>query len=163
MNGVLAVFNLLPAAPLDGGRVVQALVWWRTGDRDRAEGTAARGGQVLGILLIALGWISVLRGVFGGLWLAVIGFFLVVVAGAELTPRTAGPGPARSESGRRHVQSRGDLPGMVHRGALRRRRGPADPPLDPRPDRLRRTPQRPPAASPARSDPRRAAADTARA
>ncbi|MFE7765941.1 site-2 protease family protein [Streptomyces sp. NPDC057438] len=83
VNGVLAVFNLLPAAPLDGGRVVQALVWWRTGDRDRAEGTAARGGQVLGILLIVLGWISVLRGVFGGLWLAVIGFFLVVVAGAE--------------------------------------------------------------------------------
>ncbi|MFI6012620.1 site-2 protease family protein [Streptomyces sp. NPDC051243] len=83
VNGVLGVFNLLPAAPLDGGRLVQALVWWRTGDRDRAEGAAARGGQVLGILLIALGWISVLRGVFGGLWLAVIGFFLVIVAGAE--------------------------------------------------------------------------------
>ncbi|MER5209581.1 site-2 protease family protein [Streptomyces sp. NPDC002838] len=83
VNVVLGVFNLLPAAPLDGGRVVQALVWWRTGDRDRAERAAARGGQVLGILLIALGWISVLRGVFSGLWLAVIGLFLVIVASAE--------------------------------------------------------------------------------
>ncbi|MGW6906710.1 site-2 protease family protein [Streptomyces sp. NPDC054940] len=83
VNVLLGVFNLLPAAPLDGGRVVQALVWWRTGDRDRAERAAARGGQILGILLIALGWIAVLRGAFGGLWLALVGFFLVIVAGAE--------------------------------------------------------------------------------
>jgi Zn-dependent protease len=83
VNVVLGVFNLLPAAPLDGGRVVQALVWWRTGDRDRAERAAARGGQVLGILLIGLGWLSILRGTFGGLWLAVIGFFVLIVAGAE--------------------------------------------------------------------------------
>ncbi|WP_149827305.1 site-2 protease family protein [Streptomyces tailanensis] len=83
VNVVLGVFNLLPAAPLDGGRVVQALMWWRTGDRDRAERAAARSGQVLGMLLIALGWIAVLRGAFGGLWLAVIGFFVVIVAGAE--------------------------------------------------------------------------------
>jgi Zn-dependent protease len=83
VNGVLAVFNLLPAAPLDGGRVVQALMWWRTGDRDRAERAAARSGQVLGILLIAGGWISVLRGSWSGLWLAALGFFVVFVAGAE--------------------------------------------------------------------------------
>jgi Zn-dependent protease len=83
VNLVLCVFNLLPAAPLDGGRVVQALMWWRTGDRDRAERAAARSGQVLGILLIALGWISVLRGALSGLWLAVIGFFVMIVASAE--------------------------------------------------------------------------------
>ncbi|MET8677016.1 site-2 protease family protein [Streptomyces sp. NPDC004647] len=82
-NFVLGVFNLLPAAPLDGGRVVQAVMWWRTGDRDRAERAAARSGQVLGILLIAVGWISVLRGALGGLWLAVIGFFVMIVANAE--------------------------------------------------------------------------------
>lgn len=83
VNAVLGVFNLLPAAPLDGGRVVQALMWWRTGDRDRAERAAARSGQILGILLIAVGWISVLRGALSGLWLAVIGFFVLIVANAE--------------------------------------------------------------------------------
>jgi Zn-dependent protease len=82
-NLLLGVFNLLPAAPLDGGRVVQAAMWWRTGDRERAERAAGHSGQVLGILLIALGWISVLRGAFGGLWLALIGFFIVIVANAE--------------------------------------------------------------------------------
>jgi Zn-dependent protease/CBS domain-containing protein len=83
VNCVLAVFNLLPAAPLDGGRVVQAVMWWRTGDRDRAERAAARSGQVLGILLIGVGWISVLYGVWSGLWMAVLGFFVLIVAGAE--------------------------------------------------------------------------------
>ncbi|WP_028814991.1 site-2 protease family protein [Streptomyces flavidovirens] len=83
VNFVLGVFNLLPAAPLDGGRVVQALMWWRTGDRDRAERAAARSGQVFGFLLIAAGWISVLRGAFGGLWLMIIGFFIMIVANAE--------------------------------------------------------------------------------
>ncbi|MBR8638867.1 site-2 protease family protein [Streptomyces tuirus] len=83
VNLVLAVFNLLPAAPLDGGRVVQALTWWRTGDQDRGERVAARAGQVLGVVLIGLGWIVVLRGAVSGLWLTVIGFFVVIVAGAE--------------------------------------------------------------------------------
>ncbi|MEV4331805.1 site-2 protease family protein [Streptomyces sp. NPDC049597] len=83
VNFLLGVFNLLPAAPLDGGRVVQSVIWWRTGDRDRGERAAARSGQVLGFLLIAGGWISVLRGSFGGLWLIVIGFFVLIVANAE--------------------------------------------------------------------------------
>jgi Zn-dependent protease/predicted transcriptional regulator len=83
VNFVLGVFNLLPAAPLDGGRVVQAVMWWRTGDRQRAERAAARSGQVFGFLLISVGWISVLRGAFGGLWLMVIGFFIMIVANAE--------------------------------------------------------------------------------
>ncbi|WP_037885578.1 site-2 protease family protein [Streptomyces viridochromogenes] len=83
VNLILAVFNLLPAAPLDGGRVVQALMWWRTGDQDRAERASARAGQALGILLIGLGWIAVARGALGGLWLSLIGFFVIVVASAE--------------------------------------------------------------------------------
>lgn len=64
---VLGVFNLLPTAPFDGGRVVQALMWWRTGDQERAERAAARGRHILGMPLIALGWVAVLGGVFGGL------------------------------------------------------------------------------------------------
>ncbi|MER7463098.1 site-2 protease family protein [Streptomyces sp. NPDC097981] len=82
-NLFLAVFNLLPAAPLDGGRVLQALLWWRTGDRERAERAASRSGQVMGVLLMAAGWISFLRGSSGGLWLVMIGLFIAFVAGAE--------------------------------------------------------------------------------
>ncbi|MFB6437924.1 site-2 protease family protein [Streptomyces sp. NPDC056411] len=82
-NLFLGVFNLLPAAPLDGGRVVLALWWWRTGDRERAELVASRSGQVMGVLLVAVGWISVLRGSPGGLWIVFVGLFIMVVAGAE--------------------------------------------------------------------------------
>ncbi|MGW7752288.1 site-2 protease family protein [Streptomyces violaceusniger] len=82
-NLLLGVFNLLPAAPLDGGRVVQAAIWWRTGDRERADRAAGRGGQILGMALIAIGWISFLRGNTGGLWLSLIGLFMVIIANAE--------------------------------------------------------------------------------
>ncbi|GAA2580943.1 site-2 protease family protein [Streptomyces tubercidicus] len=82
-NLFLGVFNLLPAVPLDGGRVVQAVLWWRTGDRERADLAASRGGQIMGLLLVAAGWISVLRGTPGGLWIVFIGLFIMVVAGAE--------------------------------------------------------------------------------
>ncbi|MEU9485373.1 site-2 protease family protein [Streptomyces decoyicus] len=82
-NLFLGVFNLLPAVPLDGGRVVQAVLWWRTGDRDRADLAASRGGQIMGLLLVAAGWISVLRGAPGGLWIVFIGLFVMIVAGAE--------------------------------------------------------------------------------
>ncbi|MEJ8649162.1 site-2 protease family protein [Streptomyces sp. MS1.AVA.3] len=82
-NLFLGVFNLLPAVPLDGGRVVQAVLWWRTGDRDRADLAASRGGQIMGMLLVAAGWISVLRGAPGGLWIVFIGLFVMIVAGAE--------------------------------------------------------------------------------
>ncbi|UGY93181.1 site-2 protease family protein [Streptomyces gobiensis] len=82
-NLLLAVFNLLPAAPLDGGRVVQALTWWRTGDREQGERAAGRSGQVMGALLIAGGWFWAFNGALSGLWLALIGLFMVVVASAE--------------------------------------------------------------------------------
>ncbi|MFE0374750.1 site-2 protease family protein [Streptomyces inhibens] len=82
-NLFLAVFNLLPAVPLDGGRVLQAVLWWRTGDRERADLAACRGGQIMGVLMVAVGWISVLRGAPGGLWIVFVGLFIMVVAGAE--------------------------------------------------------------------------------
>ncbi|WP_341868699.1 site-2 protease family protein [Streptomyces carpinensis] len=82
-NLLLGVFNLLPAAPLDGGRLLQAVVWWRTGDRERAQRAAGRSGQVMGMALAAVGWLVFLRGMTGGLWLMLIGLFVSTAAGAE--------------------------------------------------------------------------------
>jgi Zn-dependent protease len=84
VNIVLGVFNLLPGAPLDGGRVVRALVWRIRGDRDRAQIAADHAGVVLGVLLAALGVLQVLilRNL-SGIWLALVGWFLVTAANAE--------------------------------------------------------------------------------
>jgi Zn-dependent protease/predicted transcriptional regulator len=84
INIVLAVFNLLPGAPLDGGRVLAALLWRRTGDERLARKQAARAGQLVGQVLIGLGIIEFVLGAgFGGLWLALIGWFLTSAARAE--------------------------------------------------------------------------------
>ncbi|WP_434741201.1 site-2 protease family protein [Micromonospora sp. SH-82] len=84
INVLLAVFNILPAAPLDGGRVLRAAVWKATGDRTRASVVAARAGWILGVLLIGLGIFQFLVGTgIGGLWLALIGWFLIGAAGME--------------------------------------------------------------------------------
>ncbi|WP_336213821.1 site-2 protease family protein [Nonomuraea sp. LPB2021202275-12-8] len=84
VNVLLAVFNLIPAAPLDGGRVLRAALWARSGDRAGAAIAAARAGRVFGYVLIALGFLQVVTGLgFNGLWLALIGLFLVNAASAE--------------------------------------------------------------------------------
>jgi len=83
MNAVLAVFNLLPGAPLDGGRVLRAFLWRRFGDRDRAEIAAARSGRFLGYLLGFVGLLEVFAGDATGLWLILLGYFLVMAATAE--------------------------------------------------------------------------------
>ncbi|HMA47503.1 MAG TPA: site-2 protease family protein [Frankiaceae bacterium] len=84
INLLLALFNVLPAAPLDGGRLLRAWLWRRHGDRLRATVTASRAGRTLGYVLVALGLLEfLLGGGFGGLWLALIGVFLVSAASAE--------------------------------------------------------------------------------
>ena len=81
INGVLATFNLIPAFPLDGGRVLRAGVWWWTGDADRATRMAAATGRLLGSLLMALGVFSIVTGnVVAGIWQALIGLFIVAAA-----------------------------------------------------------------------------------
>ncbi len=84
INVVLAVFNLFPAAPLDGGRILRGILWWRTGDRVKAAVTAARAGRGFGFLLImgGIALVLLLPGI-GGLWLALIGWFISSAAGAE--------------------------------------------------------------------------------
>ncbi len=84
INVVLAVFNLIPASPLDGGRILRGILWKARGDRHAAAVTAARAGRVFGFLLIGLGLAQVIfvPGL-GGLWLALIGWFLTNAASAE--------------------------------------------------------------------------------
>ena len=84
INIVLAIFNVVPAAPLDGGRLLRAIVWWRTGDRLKATIRAAQAGRAFGWFLIIAGLLFFLTGQLpGGLWLALIGWFLIGAASAE--------------------------------------------------------------------------------
>jgi Zn-dependent protease/predicted transcriptional regulator len=83
VNGLILVFNLLPAFPLDGGRVLRSLLWRRSGEIGRSTETAASVGRVFGYLMIGLGALEFLSGAPVGLWLALIGFFVVMAAGAQ--------------------------------------------------------------------------------
>lgn len=83
VNLAILVFNLLPAFPLDGGRVARALIWGRIGDIERATGIAASIGRGFGYGMIALGIFGTAAGAFGGIWLALVGFFVIVAARAE--------------------------------------------------------------------------------
>lgn len=84
INILLAVFNSLPAAPLDGGRLLRAVMWWRTGDRDRSALAAASAGRFLGWLFIGGGTVLLfLTGSIEGFWFALTGWFLLVSATAE--------------------------------------------------------------------------------
>ena len=84
INFTLLVFNLLPALPLDGGRILRAILWQRRGDFGSATRTAARLGRFFGQVLIAVGLaLLIFQGVFSGAWLAFIGWFLLGAAEAE--------------------------------------------------------------------------------
>lgn len=84
INLVLAVFNLVPAAPLDGGRLLRAALWRRSGDRVSAAVAAARAGRGFGWFLIFVGFAVFMLGAgIGGLWLVFLGWFLINAARME--------------------------------------------------------------------------------
>ncbi len=81
INLTLCGFNLLPGYPLDGGRVLRAIIWWKTGNADRSTQLAARVGQAVAFAFIALGIFRFFGGAgIGGLWIAFIGWFLLQAA-----------------------------------------------------------------------------------
>jgi Zn-dependent protease len=82
VNLILAGFNLLPGAPLDGGRVLTAALWAIRKDRRAAQIAAARVGFVLGVLLIAYGLFGLVTG-HGDLWFALIGWFVIDASRSE--------------------------------------------------------------------------------
>lgn len=84
INFVLAVFNVAPAAPLDGGRMLRAWLWHRHGDRIAAALRATRAGQVFAWVLIALGVVELVAGQsVEGLWMVVLGWVVFTAARAE--------------------------------------------------------------------------------
>ena len=76
VNLVVLVFNLIPAFPLDGGQIAQALIWWRTGDRNRATRWTGRAGQAFALILGLLGLFEFGRGESLGLVWLVLAYFL---------------------------------------------------------------------------------------
>jgi len=84
INTILAVFNLIPAFPMDGGRVLRAILWHYTGDMAKATHIAARGGHYFGVGLIIFGIASALTGNFvAGIWMGLIGMFIQRSAASE--------------------------------------------------------------------------------
>ncbi|MDX1576928.1 MAG: site-2 protease family protein [Gemmatimonadota bacterium] len=84
MNLVLAIFNLIPGFPLDGGRIFRSIAWAATGDIVRATRWAAWGGRLFGGFLIAVGvWLFLGGQLLGGVWAGLIGWFLVNAASSS--------------------------------------------------------------------------------
>jgi Zn-dependent protease len=77
INIALAVFNMVPGFPLDGGRILRAILWWRFDDYERATIGAARTGKVIAGLLMGIGFLLIAAtGNFSWLWEILIGWFL---------------------------------------------------------------------------------------
>ncbi len=89
INATLGAFNLIPGFPLDGGRVLRALVWSATQNLSRATYTAGTVGRIVGFLFILWGVVQIFTGHPGsGVWIAFIGWFLESAATAEIQRQT---------------------------------------------------------------------------
>ena len=124
INLLLGLFNLLPAFPLDGGRVLRAAIWAVTGSFRQASAISTRSGQVVGLLLIGFGVFQVIQGhALQGIWAALVGWFLNRAASAsrsqdealhvlegvtvgdvmDVSPPTVGPGGTIHEAVFNHL------------------------------------------------------------
>jgi Zn-dependent protease/predicted transcriptional regulator len=83
-NLALAIFNLLPGFPLDGGRIFRAMVWGATKDFSRATRVAGASGKLIAYGLIAIGLWSAFNGRWGGIWTGLVGWFLLNAAHASV-------------------------------------------------------------------------------
>ncbi len=83
-NLALAIFNLLPGFPLDGGRIFRAIVWGATKDFSKATRVAGASGKLIAYALIAFGLWSAFNGRWGGIWTGLIGWFLLNAAHASV-------------------------------------------------------------------------------
>ncbi|HTC73899.1 MAG TPA: site-2 protease family protein [Solirubrobacteraceae bacterium] len=91
INAALFVFNVVPAFPLDGGRIARALIWWRTGDRNRATQATGRTGQAFALIVGLFGlWVFATGESVLGLITMVLAFFLYQAAGAAVVQGTLG-------------------------------------------------------------------------
>jgi Zn-dependent protease/CBS domain-containing protein len=84
INGILLIFNIVPAFPLDGGRIARAVIWWRTGDRNRATQLTGRSGQAFAILLGLFGVWAFANGSTLGLLTLLLAFILYQAAGGAV-------------------------------------------------------------------------------
>jgi len=84
VNAALALFNLVPAFPLDGGRLLSSFFWWRSGSRRRGVHSAVRIGRLFAYLMIAIGALELFTGaVVDGIWIAFVGWFLLSAGSSE--------------------------------------------------------------------------------
>ncbi len=91
INAILFVFNVVPAFPLDGGRIARAIVWWRTGDRNRATQAAGRSGQAFALCVGLFGvWELTSSGSLLALLTIALAMFLYQAAGAAVMQGTLG-------------------------------------------------------------------------
>jgi hypothetical protein len=80
---------MIPGFPLDGGRILRAILWWRSGNQVRATRVAAVLGQIVAVGFIVIGFLSfAFAGNFGGIWLAFIGLFLIDAARSAVLETT---------------------------------------------------------------------------
>ncbi len=114
INAILAVSNLIPAFPLDGGRILRAVLWRHTGRKIRATHLAALWGQILAAVMAAVAlWITFAAAVWSGMWILALSLFLFVAARAEW----AASAPAPELLGMPVGEMRRELPAALGPGA----------------------------------------------